>query len=128
MNDNNPRDDQGRDGAEALCEQLARLLEGASVEEWKKNSRAAASAILAKLNVVGREEFDAHCEMLSRAIVRMKEMEEKIACLEKEKTPAKEKAANAAQADKETSKTAASKSAKSAKTDSSAASKSAKSK
>ena len=66
-----------------LRDRLARLLEGAPAEEFKKNSREVASAILARLNVVGREEFDAHCEMLSRAVVRLREMEKQIARLEK---------------------------------------------
>ena len=66
-----------------LREQLAEILASAPAEEFKKNSRAAASAILARLNVVGREEFDAHCEMLSRAVIRLREMEKQIAALEK---------------------------------------------
>lgn len=72
-----------------LREQLAQLLESAPAEEFKKNSRQAAAAILARLNVVGREEFDAHCEMLSRAIIRLREMEQQIARLETTATAAK---------------------------------------
>lgn len=66
-----------------LRERLAQILEGTPAEEFKKNARETAAAILARLNVVGREEFDAHCEMLSRAVVRLQEMEKQIARLEK---------------------------------------------
>lgn len=78
----------GGDSVDSLRDRLAQILSGlAGVggEELQKNSRAIAEAILAKLNVVGREEFDAHCEMLSSAVVRLRELEKQIARLEEEK-------------------------------------------
>ncbi|MGI9297947.1 MAG: accessory factor UbiK family protein [Gammaproteobacteria bacterium] len=77
MNDENSAYSAG------LRERLARILEGVPAEEFKKNARETAAAILARLNVVGREEFDAHCEMLARAVIRLREMEKQIARLEK---------------------------------------------
>ena len=65
-----------------LLHQLTQILESVPSEEFKKNSRAVAGAVLAKLNVVNREEFDARNEMLNQSIVRLKELESKVAALE----------------------------------------------
>ncbi|MGI9306382.1 MAG: accessory factor UbiK family protein [Gammaproteobacteria bacterium] len=73
----------------SLCARLAELLQNAPAEEWKKNSRAAAAAILARLNVADREEFDFRGEMLAQTAARLREMEERIARLEAAATPAK---------------------------------------
>lgn len=78
-------------GGDSLREQLARLLADFPAEELRKNGRAAAAAILSQLNVVGREEFDAHCEMLARAVVRLREMEKQIARLEEKSAAAAKK-------------------------------------
>ena len=88
-----------------LTEQLAKLLENAP-QEFRKNSRAFASAVLAQLNVVSREEFDAHCELLSRATERLQELEKTVAKLESEKQgkPAVDNAASKKPAKKAASK------------------------
>ena len=65
-----------------ISARLARLLAEFPAEEMKKNGAAVAAAILSRLNVVGREEFDAHCEMLSRAVIRLRALESQIARLE----------------------------------------------
>ncbi|MDM5146991.1 accessory factor UbiK family protein [Candidatus Persebacteraceae bacterium Df01] len=66
-----------------LCKRLAQLLTDTPVAEWQKNSRAVAANLLSRLDVVGREEFDAHCEMLSQAVTQVAKLEEKIRQLEK---------------------------------------------
>ncbi len=65
-----------------ISARLARLLAEFPAEEMKKNGAAVAAAILSRLNVVGREEFDVHCEMLSRAVIRLRALESQIARLE----------------------------------------------
>lgn len=67
-----------------LRERLAQLLEATPAAAIAKNSRAVAESLLARLNVVNREEFDAHCEMLANATARLQEMEQKIVALEEQ--------------------------------------------
>ena len=80
-----------------LRERLAQLLEATPAAAIAKNSRAVAESLLARLNVVNREEFDAHCEMLANATARLQEMEQKIVALE-------EQAASATTAQKTTAR------------------------
>lgn len=90
-----------------LCERLAKLLEETPAADFQKNSRAVAQAILARLNVVGRDEFDAHCEMLARAVERVQEMEERVGHLEADDVqPAQESAKPGIKARKPASKKA----------------------
>lgn len=71
-----------------LIQQLAQLLDGTPVADIKRNSRAVAAAILSRMEVVSREEFDAHCDMLSQTTARLADLEKKLAMLETGK-PAK---------------------------------------
>ena len=64
--------------SEDLCGRLSQLLDGVPASEMKKNSRAVATAILSRLDVVSREEFDAHCEMLANAMAQLEVLEDKI--------------------------------------------------
>ncbi|MGU9951905.1 MAG: accessory factor UbiK family protein [Gammaproteobacteria bacterium WSBS_2016_MAG_OTU1] len=63
-------------------EKLSKLMDSGAVNELKKNSRAAATAVLNNLDAVSREEFDGFCEVLMRLSKRVEEMEERITRLE----------------------------------------------
>lgn len=58
---------------------------------FKKTARAAAAALLSRLNVADREEFDFYREMLAQTAARLRELEERIAWLEKTQKNAAEK-------------------------------------
>ncbi len=86
---------------ERLAQILKDALKDAPPEELKKNARAAAAAILARLNVADREEFDFRCEMLEQTAARLRELEERIVHLEKSgKTAKADKTAKAEKSEK----------------------------
>ena len=74
----NPLDD--------FCEKVEELLgktgAGARGEfpgpEFRRNFRALASGLLARMNLVSREEFDAQSAALSRAVERMEALEKRL--------------------------------------------------
>ena len=68
-----------------FCEKVEELLGktgGARGEfpgpEFRRNFRALASALLTRMNLVSREEFDAQSAALSRAVERMEALEKRL--------------------------------------------------
>ena len=57
--------------------------------EFRRNARALASALLTRMNLVSREEFDAQSAALARAVERMEELEKQIRELRKTDKPQK---------------------------------------
>jgi BMFP domain-containing protein YqiC len=66
-----------------LLSQFKGLAEDSGLkQELDKNSKALMQTMLAKLDVVTREEFDAQCALLTRAQQRIAELEAQIKLLE----------------------------------------------
>ncbi|MSR13871.1 MAG: accessory factor UbiK family protein [Gammaproteobacteria bacterium] len=70
----------------AAAEQLRRVLPGLATQtadELRSNLRALVESMLARLNLVTREEFDAQAAMLTRTREKLDQLEAIIAELEK---------------------------------------------
>ena len=61
---------------------LRELSQCGPAKEMEKNLRALAEGFLARLNVVGREEFEAQERMLARALAQLEKAEKKLAAME----------------------------------------------
>ena len=65
-----------------FCEKMEKLIGEKRGEfpnpEFRRNLRALASALLARMNLVSREEFDAQSLALARAVERMEALEKQL--------------------------------------------------
>ena len=68
-----------------LSARLKLLIESTPVNELDKNVRAFMTGAFAKMDLVTREEFDIQKAVLERARAKLKELEAKIAELERER-------------------------------------------
>lgn len=68
-----------------LASKLADMAAHGPTTDLKKNLTALATAHLAQLNLVTREEFDIQCAMLQKAEMRLGELEKQITQFEQEK-------------------------------------------
>ena len=68
---------------EEIGNKMNALLANSPARDLEKNARAAVSGLLAKLDVVTREEFDIQSQVLARTRERLKELEARVEALEK---------------------------------------------
>ncbi len=68
---------------EEIGNKMNALLANSSARDLEKNARAAVSGLLAKLDVVTREEFDIQTQVLARTREKLKELEARVEALEK---------------------------------------------
>jgi BMFP domain-containing protein YqiC len=64
---------------------MSALLANSPAKDFEKNAKAAVSGLLAKLDVVTREEFDIQTQVLARTRQKLKELEARVEALEKAK-------------------------------------------
>ncbi len=72
---------------EEIGNKMNALLANSPARDLEKNARAAVSGLLAKLDVVTREEFDIQSQVLARTRERLKELEARVEALEKSRSP-----------------------------------------
>ena len=72
---------------EELGSKMTTLLANSPARDLEKNARAAMSGLLAKLDVVTREEFDIQTQVLARTREKLKELEARVEALEKARSP-----------------------------------------
>ncbi len=72
---------------EEIGNKMNALLANSPARDLEKNARAAVSGLLAKLDVVTREEFDIQSQVLARTRERLKELETRVEALEKARSP-----------------------------------------
>ncbi|MGB4912171.1 MAG: accessory factor UbiK family protein [Candidatus Dechloromonas phosphoritropha] len=68
---------------EEIGNKMNALLANSPARDLEKNARAAVSGLLAKLDVVTREEFDIQSQVLARTREKLKELEARVEALEK---------------------------------------------
>ena len=68
---------------EEIGNKMSALLANTPAKDFEKNARAAVSGLLAKLDVVTREEFDIQTHVLARTREKLKELEARVEALEK---------------------------------------------
>ena len=66
-----------------ISAKFSALLAATPARDVERNARAMLSGMLARLDVVTREEFDVQVEMLARARARIDQLEARVAALEK---------------------------------------------
>ncbi|MEN3371746.1 accessory factor UbiK family protein [Dechloromonas sp. ZS-1] len=62
---------------------MSALLANSPARDIEKNSKALLSGLLAKLDVVTREEFDVQASVLARTREKLKDLEARVEALEK---------------------------------------------
>lgn len=62
---------------------MSALLANSPVKDIEKNAKAVMSGVLAKLDLVTREEFDVQAEVLARTRAKLKDLEARVDALEK---------------------------------------------
>jgi len=70
---------------EEIGNKMSALLANSPAKDFEKNAKAAVSGLLAKLDVVTREEFDIQTQVLARTRQKLKELEARVEALEKAK-------------------------------------------
>ena len=70
---------------EDIGNKMSSLLANLPAKDLEKNAKAAVSSLLAKLDVVTREEFDIQTQVLARTRQKLKELEARVEALEKER-------------------------------------------
>ena len=70
---------------EDIGNKMSTLLANSPAKDFEKNAKAAVSSLLAKLDVVTREEFDIQTQVLARTRQKLKELEARVEALEKAK-------------------------------------------
>jgi len=70
---------------EEIGNKMSALLANSPAKDFEKNAKAAMSGLLAKLDVVTREEFDIQTQVLARTRQKLKELEARVEALEKAK-------------------------------------------
>ena len=68
---------------EEIGNKISALLANSPAKDFEKNAKAAVSSLLAKLDVVTREEFDIQTQVLARTRQKLKELEARVEALEK---------------------------------------------
>ena len=68
---------------EDIGDKMSTLLANSPAKDFEKNAKAAVSSLLAKLDVVTREEFDIQTQVLARTRQKLKELEARVEALEK---------------------------------------------
>jgi len=68
---------------EEIGNKMSTLLANSPAKDLEKNAKAALSGLLAKLDVVTREEFDVQAHVLARTREKLKELEARVEALEK---------------------------------------------
>lgn len=66
------------DRAEQFADRLREILENSPAKDIEKNCRAFANAMLGKMNVVTREEFEEQSRILGEAITKLNAVEERL--------------------------------------------------
>lgn len=69
-----------------LGDKLAQLAKASPAADIEQNLKAGLAAMLGKLDLVTREEFDVQAELLARAQARLTALEARVADLEQAKT------------------------------------------
>ena len=64
---------------EDIGNKMSSLLANSPAKDFEKNAKAAVSSLLAKLDVVTREEFDIQTQVLARTRQKLKELEVRVA-------------------------------------------------
>jgi ubiquinone biosynthesis accessory factor UbiK len=67
---------------EDIGNKMSALLATSPARDLEKNAKAAVSGLLAKLDVVTREEFDIQSQVLARTREKLKELEARVTALE----------------------------------------------
>jgi ubiquinone biosynthesis accessory factor UbiK len=67
---------------EDIGNKMSALLANSPARDLEKNAKAAVSGLLAKLDVVTREEFDIQSQVLARTREKLKELEARVTALE----------------------------------------------
>jgi BMFP domain-containing protein YqiC len=62
---------------------MSALMANSPVKDIEKNAKAVMSGVLAKLDLVTREEFDVQAEVLARTRAKLKDLEARVDALEK---------------------------------------------
>nr|MBL8411272.1 accessory factor UbiK family protein [Dechloromonas sp.] len=62
---------------------MSALLANSPAKDIEKNAKAMMSGVLAKLDLVTREEFDVQAQVLARTREKLKELEARVDALEK---------------------------------------------
>lgn len=68
---------------EDFSAKISALLVNSPVKDIEKNAKAAMSGVFAKLDLVTREEFDIQAQVLARTRAKLKDLEARVAALEK---------------------------------------------
>ena len=68
---------------EDIGNKMNALLANSPAKDFEKNAKALMSGILAKLDLVTREEFDIQAQVLARTREKLKELEARVEALEK---------------------------------------------
>lgn len=68
---------------EEIGNKMSTLLANSPAKDFEKNAKAVVSGLLAKLDLVTREEFDIQAQVLARTREKLKELEARVAALEK---------------------------------------------
>lgn len=66
-----------------LGAKMSALLANSPAKDMEKNAKAVLGGLLAKLDLVTREEFDVQAEVLSRTREKLKALEARVEALEK---------------------------------------------
>lgn len=66
-----------------IASRLSQLRSSGPAADFEKNSRALLSGLLGRLDLVSREEFDMQRDLLDRALEQIRQLEARIADLEK---------------------------------------------
>ena len=68
---------------EEIGNKMSTLLANSPARDLEKNAKAVVSGLLSKLDVVTREEFDIQAQVLARTREKLKDLEARVAALEK---------------------------------------------
>ena len=68
---------------EDIGNKVSTLLANSPAKDLEKNARAVVSGLLAKLDLVTREEFDIQSQVLARTREKLKDLEARVEALEK---------------------------------------------
>ncbi|MBP5997036.1 MAG: accessory factor UbiK family protein [Azonexus sp.] len=68
---------------EEIGNKVSTLLANSPAKDLEKNAKAVVSGLLAKLDLVTREEFDIQSQVLARTREKLKDLEARVEALEK---------------------------------------------
>ena len=78
------------DFIQALASKIGDVLKQSPAKDVERNLKAGVTSMLAKLDMVSREEFDVQTEVLLRTRARLEALEARLAQLEQSATAAKQ--------------------------------------